>query len=122
MILFKGCPRCGGDVDTSFDEDIFCIQCSYRLPDAKADDRGGSINPSFLKQPTIYRPVKIKTNEQEVLSDNVAILCPRCDSDDISELGKLKSRDNTCYRCRRCGHIFSPKSEEAQDYPEAATT
>ena len=30
MILFKACPRCGGDVDVTYYADSFCFQCAYR--------------------------------------------------------------------------------------------
>ncbi len=120
MILFKGCPRCGGDIDITFREDAFCIQCGYRLPKETTASNNDSSNPSFRKQPTIYRPVKVMANDQEILRGNTKILCPRCDSDDMTELGKLRTRDHTCYRCRRCGHIFSPRVEKAQDYSEVA--
>ena len=34
--------------------------------------------------------------------------CLRCDSDDTVQLEKARTEANTCYRCRGCGHIFSP--------------
>ena len=30
MILFKACPRCGGDIDIARSDDIYCVQCSHR--------------------------------------------------------------------------------------------
>jgi hypothetical protein len=29
MLLLKGCPRCGGDLATGFDDDLCCIQCGF---------------------------------------------------------------------------------------------
>lgn len=34
--------------------------------------------------------------------------CLRCGSDDTVRLEKARVEANTCYRCRGCGHIFSP--------------
>ena len=34
--------------------------------------------------------------------------CLRCDSDDTVRLEKARTEANTGYRCRGCGHIFSP--------------
>ena len=30
MILFKRCPRCGGDVDAAAHDDARCVQCAHR--------------------------------------------------------------------------------------------
>ena len=38
--------------------------------------------------------------------------CLRCGSDDTLRLEKARVEANTCYRCRGCGHIFSPGSSE----------
>ena len=87
VILFKACPRCGGDVDTTHTEDIFCVQCAYR---PQASDLG---------------PREVG---QAPGGETVAALCPRCASPEPTPLDKMRRQDNTCYRCRRCGHIFSP--------------
>ena len=34
--------------------------------------------------------------------------CPRCLSLDTISLDKVDAWANTCFRCRSCGHIFSP--------------
>ena len=34
--------------------------------------------------------------------------CLRCGSVDTLRLEKARVEANTCYRCRGCGHIFSP--------------
>ena len=34
--------------------------------------------------------------------------CPQCEETDSIALDKLRQHFNTCYRCRLCGHIFSP--------------
>ncbi len=35
--------------------------------------------------------------------------CPRCSNDAPVRLEKADPQANTCYRCRTCGHIFSPR-------------
>ena len=39
--------------------------------------------------------------------------CPRCDVRDSIALEKLRPHFNTCFRCRLCGHIFSPGGSPA---------
>jgi DNA-directed RNA polymerase subunit M/transcription elongation factor TFIIS len=34
--------------------------------------------------------------------------CPRCGGFEAIRLDRLRQQDNVCYRCRTCGHIFSP--------------
>ena len=41
-------------------------------------------------------------------ADAENVRCPRCEKTDCIALEKLKPHFNTCYRCRVCGHIFSP--------------
>jgi len=36
--------------------------------------------------------------------------CPRCSNDIPVRLEKEDPHANTCYRCRSCGHIFSPRN------------
>lgn len=36
------------------------------------------------------------------------VACLRCGSDDTVRLEKARVEANICYRCRGCGHIFSP--------------
>jgi uncharacterized membrane protein YvbJ len=31
MFVLKGCPRCGGDLNTGLDDDVTCIQCGHEL-------------------------------------------------------------------------------------------
>jgi predicted RNA-binding Zn-ribbon protein involved in translation (DUF1610 family) len=35
--------------------------------------------------------------------------CPRCSNDAPVRLEKADPLSNTCFRCRTCGHIFSPR-------------
>ena len=87
MILFKACPRCGGDVDTSHADDIRCLQCAHR-PDDEA--------LAALARP--YGPAGSGPHSA----------CPRCESTALVLLDRLREGDNYCYRCRPCGHVFSP--------------
>ena len=113
MILFKACPRCGGDVDTTYQEDVYCIQCGHRpavrLPAPRLTMRepdtgaasGGGLGVSDVLEGAVVRQA---TGELFRLVHT----CPRCDAERAIELKKLRPWDNTCYRCRRCGFIFSP--------------
>ena len=87
MILFKACSRCGGDVDTSQADDVRCFQCAYR-PDA-ADL--AALTPTHTQ-----------------VGNDAECTCPRCQSTALVILDRLRDEDNYCYRCRPCGHVFSP--------------
>ena len=89
MILFKACPRCGGDLDTTHAGDIRCIQCAHR-PD---DEALAALMPPG-------GPVDGGSH----------CTCPRCESGAVVLLDRLREEDNYCYRCRPCGHVFSPIS------------
>ncbi|MDA0769301.1 MAG: hypothetical protein O2821_03660 [Chloroflexi bacterium] len=47
--------------------------------------------------------------------------CPRCALEDVIPLEKLRPHYNTCYRCRLCGHIFSPGFTDPLSKSEAAS-
>ena len=97
LILFKACPRCGGDVDATYKEDMYCVQCAFRPPMA-------------LPGPVLVDPSAAK-KEQPLATGNRTsppVGCPRCALEDVVPLEKLRPHFNTCYRCRQCGHIFSP--------------
>ena len=89
MILFKACPRCGGDVDTSRADDVRCLQCAHR--------------PDDYALAALMRP-------RDQLGDDNHCTCPRCESTALVILDRLRDDDNYCYRCRPCGHVFSPAS------------
>jgi DNA-directed RNA polymerase subunit RPC12/RpoP len=107
MILFKACTRCGGDVSATYADDIFCIQCSYRLTASELHDvRARVPNAGSIKdrRPSESAVAKVSL----AVSRSPSSTCPRCGSTDLVRLERLRQRDNTCYRCRPCGHIFSP--------------
>ena len=90
MILFKACPRCGGDVDISREDDARCFQCAHR-PDA------GTLT-------ALMRPAG-------PFDSSLHATCPRCASTELVMLDRLRDEDNYCYRCRPCGHVFSPAAK-----------
>ena len=88
VILFKSCARCGGDVDATFESDVYCVQCGHRP----------AVPPlAHLPAPWAPRP---------------SAWCPGCRSDRTVRLDRLHEADHACYRCRICGHIFSPRESE----------
>ena len=90
MILLKGCARCGGDVDATFRDDIYCIQCGHRPSPSLEQLNAAGAGPI------------------------PGIPCSSCRSRQTVRLEKLHPKDNACYRCRACGHIFSPGAAESQ--------
>ena len=44
------------------------------------------------------------------VGDDAECTCPRCRSTALVILDRLRDEDNYCYRCRPCGHVFSPAS------------
>ena len=113
MILFKACPRCGGDVDSSYHEDIYCVQCAYRpkvvypgprvIDDLMNDDArvARRAGPQASRRPD--RVVDVGAAHE-------IPMCPKCGSQQPIQLEKLRPEDNVCYRCRSCGHIFNPRA------------
>ena len=96
MILFKCCPRCGGDVDAAAHDDARCVQCAHRP--AVAFPGPVVVEPAHAAAP----------GRGPRLPDGGEDVCPRCGSDKTVRLEKLRPHDNACLRCRSCGHIFSP--------------
>ena len=42
---------------------------------------------------------------------DVVSRCPRCLNETPVRLEKADPLANTCFRCRQCGHIFSPRDD-----------
>ena len=106
MILFKACPRCGGDIDATYPEDSFFVQCAHRPHAVKPGPQLVHKTPSAVNSPAGDSDLAAL---EPVLTGQAGISsCPRCGSVDHIRLDRLRQRDNTCYRCRLCGHIFSP--------------
>ena len=180
--MFKQCPRCGGDVDASYSEDVHCLQCGDRpevvypgpvivgaggsatgrqlgdrLSWAGDRDSGPSRNsgqappqktgegaspsitlgglgglsglreapaagpgtrharrieeaaggPSRVAEAAVLQELRSwdgpPTNEGELEG-----VCPRCGAVESVMLEKVRPDYNTCFRCRRCSHVYSP--------------
>ncbi len=101
MILFKTCPRCGGDVDATYEEDVYCVQCAYRPATALPGDRmvAGGVD---RRRPPAGGDIGAAMTE-------TGVRCARCASALLIALDKVRGSDHTCYRCEACGHIFSPR-------------
>ena len=127
MAILRGCARCGGDVLTGDRRNVRCLQCGHR-PDAPIAEirrraRGG-------RGRRVERPVDVEAflaalDAVDEVADDAGedsgdyadcssdARCPRCDDADAIALEKLRAEFNTCYRCRVCGHIFSPGGSAA---------
>ena len=111
MILFKACPRCRGDVDVTYSDDPYCVQCAYRPTVVFPGPR--------IVQPEAFGRLGAPADDETKATGEVGdldrtryttakVICPKCGSELATPLDKLRPGDNTCFRCRRCGHIFSP--------------
>ena len=123
MAILRGCARCGGDVLTGDRRNVRCLQCGHR-PDApiaeirrraRGDGGRGVEGPVDVEAFLAALGVAEDAAGDDVADDDVAGVdaesearCPRCDDVDAIALEKLRAEFNTCYRCRLCGHIFSP--------------
>jgi len=112
VILFKACPRCGGDVEATNSDDVYCVQCSHR-PEVvypgpcirrKAENNPVAPGMAFFGYSS--------NASQPTASEGIA-KCRRCGTVEVVRLEKLRPEDNTCYRCRRCGHVFSPAAQRS---------
>ena len=106
MILFKACPRCDGDIEATYPEDVYCVQCGCRPPGASPKADVGSLRSVDGAAGHEGHPLRSA--------------CPNCDGEEAVRLDRVRTGYNTCYRCRRCGHIFSPSAGESHGQPDAA--
>ena len=112
MILFKACPRCGGDVDTTYHDDIYCVQCAYRPAVVFPGPRIVEVRRQHGAGPLDEQAAGRQPGDGEVANNTgEKPICPKCGSQQLVRLDKLRPGDHTCYRCRSCGHIFSPDME-----------
>ena len=117
-IHLRACPRCGGDVDAAFRDDVRCVQCGHRIYEPAVGLRhSGSPEAVQRSGPLATECPKMSQNDAhkyiepslDLDSDaEAASPCPRCRSVDLVELDRLMPDHNLCLRCRLCGHIFSP--------------
>ena len=103
MILFKTCPRCGGDVDATYDDDIYCVQCAYRPAGAVPERR--AVEAALGAR----LGAAVSATDSET---GPGLQCAKCSSQLVVALDKVREEDHACYRCRECGHIFSPRDDD----------
>jgi uncharacterized Zn finger protein (UPF0148 family) len=58
MLVLKGCPRCGGDLSSGFDDEVSCIQCGYEGTLASRPAEGRS---RLVPQALVFRPALAAT-------------------------------------------------------------
>ena len=118
MVILRGCARCGGDILTADAKNVRCLQCGHK-PEVSLDEvRRQARRTRRARTPT---PVDVKllsgiqsgmpdATEDDAGSEDAdtGARCPQCEETDSIALDKLRPHFNTCYRCRLCGHIFSP--------------
>ena len=129
MVILRGCARCGGDVLTGDRRNVRCLQCGHRLemPVAELRRRTRGAGRRSLERPVDVEEILAEPEAEGEGPDSAGedgdggpdARCPRCDDTDAIALEKLRAHFNTCYRCRVCGHIFSPGDGEA-DLREAS--
>ena len=88
MIFLKACPRCGGDVEATYLEDVYCVQCAHRLPAAPVSSRldreaRGKVVPTSEADRVLDAIERVRSQGAEP--------CPRCGSGDLVRLDKLDS-------------------------------
>ena len=140
--MFKQCPRCGGDVDASFSEDVRCVQCGDRpqvvYPGPIVLGEGGQrvgeeqdgsdawasigeVNGELLEAASVgsHGRVAVQSgagpdlaaaaeSEGAVAVGGLEEVCPRCGAGESMLLEKVRPEYNTCFRCRKCSHVYSP--------------
>ena len=130
MAILKGCARCGGDILTGDARNVRCLQCGYRpemtISEVRRRGRraksGGTSKPvdlgailAALDVPADAPEGFVSAGEAGDVDDaDSGAACPRCDVRDSIALEKLRAHFNTCFRCRLCGHIFSPGGSPAE--------
>ena len=129
MVILRGCARCGGDILTGDARNVRCLQCGHRpeAPIAELRRRGRRSRSGGISKPVdlgaILAALDVPADAPEDFVSAVesgdaddadsGAACPRCDVRDSIALEKLRAHFNTCFRCRLCGHIFSPGGSPA---------
>lgn len=116
MVILRGCARCGGDILTGDAKNVRCLQCGHK-PEVSLDEvRRQARRTRRMRTP---EPINVTllsgvqggmpdATEDDAGIEDTGARCPQCEETDSIALDKLKPHFNTCYRCRLCGHIFSP--------------
>ena len=129
MVILKGCARCGGDILTGDARNVRCLQCGHRpeAPIAELRRRGRRAKSGGIAKPVNLEAILaaldaaadapegfVSAGEAGDADDaDSGAACPRCDYRDSIALEKLRPHFNACFRCRLCGHIFSPGGSPA---------
>ena len=118
MAILRGCARCGGDILTGNAKNVRCLQCGHRPEvslaevrrQARRTRRGPIPEPVRLEALLEAQGADPDTTEDDAGNEDTdpGARCPQCEQTDSIALDKLRPHFNTCYRCRLCGHIFSP--------------
>ncbi len=125
MVILRGCARCGGDVLTGDRWNVRCLQCGHRpeMPVSELRRRAGGARRRSLERPVDVEEILAELEAEGDAGDGgdggSDSRCPQCDDGEPIALDKLRVEFNTCYRCRVCGHIFSPGDGQA-DLREAS--
>ena len=125
MAILRGCARCGGDILTADAKNVRCLQCGHR-PEASLDEvrrRARRARRARTPEPinvTPFSDIFRQGGAPDAMEDDADLedagpgaRCPQCEETDSIALDKLSPHFNTCYRCRLCGHIFSPAEFKA---------
>lgn len=118
MVILRGCARCGGDILTGNAKSVRCLQCGHK-PEASLDELRRQTRR--MRRERTPEPVRLETllelrggtasvteDDADLEDDAPGARCPQCEETNSIALDKLRPHFNTCYRCRLCGHIFSP--------------
>ena len=125
MAILRGCARCGGDILTGNAKNVRCLQCGHKPEASIAELRRQARRTRRMRTP---EPINVTllsdifgqggapdATENDAGSGDTGrgARCPQCEETDSIALDKLRPHFNTCYRCRLCGHIFSPAEFKA---------
>ena len=126
MILFKSCPRCGGDVDATYIDDAYCVQCSHRpevaYPGPRVVEKAADASESTISAEAASESgIREAPDLTGSVSQGTASPCPRCGLAELVRLDRLRVQDNTCYRCQPCGHVFSPATGRDSEHRQTTT-
>jgi len=125
MAILRGCARCGGDILTGNAKNVRCLQCGHKPEASIAELRRQARRTRRMRTPEpidvtpfsdIFRQGGAPGEaESDAGSEDTSqgAHCPQCEERDSIALDKLRPHFNTCYRCRLCGHIFSPAEFKA---------
>ena len=71
---------------------------------------GGQVEVRMMTVPGVPTETARIVDAPPAQGDRQYRRCPRCLALDTMSLDRVDLTGNTCYRCRGCGHIFSPRA------------